>query len=39
MNKCLREFDEQAFINGIRQEEESEIAEKILLERSQTPAD
>ena len=29
MNKCLREFDEQAFINGIRQEEASKIAEKM----------
>lgn len=31
MNKCLREFDEQAFINGIRQEEASKIAEKMFV--------
>lgn len=33
MNKCLTEFDEQAFINGIRQEEaekqERNVAKKM----------
>lgn len=29
MNRCLREFDEQAFKNAIRQEEAGKIAEKM----------